>query len=337
MRLGAVGAVLLFCCALTSEVLAQSVVLVRPAARDPELLDAFNRLGAELRIHHFETTVVDGDLGDDPAAALGEIAEQQNAFASIAFVHRDGRATLDVWLVDRITGKTTIRTIDVSHSRDAASLVAVRAVDLLRTSLQELAPGELPPADVVGASEQVIPAAARQLAAPPEPRWSLQAAALALVAGARFGPAFGPALGVFYRAASSLELGLLAAGPLAGSRLQTTHGAASMREELCWLEAHFPLLRAGRFRAAPLLALGAFFLQAQGQAVAPLQSHNDQVWSALLALGAHAELELVRRVALSTSVRAFGLAPRLGVAVARDSARLTLPSWQLSLGVTVGL
>ncbi len=336
-RVRLAATVVLLGCAIARQALAQPVVLVRPQARDPELTDAFNRLGAELRIHHFDTVVVDAELGPNPASALEAIAREQRAFASIAFVQRDGSAVLDVWLLDRVTGKVSMRSLDVSHSRDAASLIAVRAVDLLRASLQELAPGDKPPQDVVGAEPQPAPEAAIELAAPAEPRWSLAAEAALLAAGSRFGLGLGPMLGVAYRPLAALELGLLAHGTLLGQELDTASGRASVREELCFVEARAPVLRAGRLRVAPALAFGAAFLQAQGQPEQPLIAQSGQVWAALLGLGLHAELRLLTRLSLCASLRALLPAPRLGVAVGRDQARLALAIWQLSTGVAVGL
>src|SRR5688572_11285544 len=74
----------------------QRVVLLRPGDDDPVLIDAFHRVEAELKIHHFETQVVAADPGASPSELLGEVAEASGALASIGFVRRAGKTSIDV-------------------------------------------------------------------------------------------------------------------------------------------------------------------------------------------------------------------------------------------------
>ena len=108
--------------------LAQRVVLVPPVADDAILNDAFNRLRAELNIHRFDVQVVDAPLGPEPTEALTRIAQEADALASIALLHREGQAIVQIWLVDRVSGKATMRALQVDPGGDAANLLAIRAV-----------------------------------------------------------------------------------------------------------------------------------------------------------------------------------------------------------------
>jgi hypothetical protein len=334
LRAAAAGSCIVFWC-IASAAAAEPVVLVSPQQEDPTLIDAFHRLEAELRIHHFDTLLVTTNLEAAGAPSLGSVAKQHHALAAIALSRRAGQTTLDLWLVDRETGESLSRTLEAGQGADAASLIAVRAVDLLRTSLGEFdpdepaAPTEKPPGEPAPASPPLTAASEFSL-------W-LYVEACMVRPGADFGSSFGPALALMYRATPWFHAGLRLAVPLTAMSLDTPSGTPSVRQELASAEVRFPILRAGRFAAGPLVALGAYFLQATGQATAPLESVNDHVWSMLLSLGAQADLRLFPRVAASLSVRALLLAPRLGVAVAKDSATIEQPALEASLGIAVGL
>jgi hypothetical protein len=317
---------------------AQPVVLVQPDPGDAELLDAYHRLEAELHIHNFSTRPLPGEPS---AGELAELLERRQAVAAVSLLRRNGRATLELWLIDRASGEPSLRTLEAGQSDDTASLIALRAADLLRISLSEL---ERPPPRA--ASQPAIappPPAAEPVDASAaadhdeEARLWLHASGLMLRAGGRFGVAFGPMLGVFYRPLHWLQAGMLVAAPIAGARLTTDNGSATLRQELAWLELRFVVLRAGDLQLAGLLGGGAYFVQAESQVKPPLVSRDDQTWAWLLSLGAQAEYALFPRVSLNLSLRALALLPRAGVAVYDRSALVELPALQASLGVAVGL
>src|SRR5437762_2029391 len=96
-------------CALDAR--AERVVLIRPEPSDPVLFDAWNRLAAELRIHRFEVEPIEATPGEMPGSALAASAEKQRATAAMALIRHGKEASVDLWLVDRASGKTTLRTI----------------------------------------------------------------------------------------------------------------------------------------------------------------------------------------------------------------------------------
>jgi hypothetical protein len=321
-------AALVCTCAVARSVSAQTVVLVRPDASDPVLADAFNRLDAELRIHGF-------DVHLEPAAqapeALSARAEARAALAALAFVYHGDSPALEIWLIDRVSGQSGLHTIEVPRGADSSSLLAVRAVDLLRASLQEYAVPEEPAL----AAEYAEP----PMAATPTPvtrtRWSLSASGSVLWPGSRFGLAFGPALAVHHAIGDWVQLGVWLSGPLLGTRLETKSGSATVRHGFGWFEARLRLLRAGRFELAPLLGIGGYFLHASGQPNAPLRGQSATVWSALAVAGVHAQLVLFSNVALGLSLRGLAHAPPVGVLVARDGEELSLPTLEGALGLVL--
>jgi hypothetical protein len=321
---------------MTSVAAAEPVLLVAPKQDDPKLVDAFHRVEAELHIHHFETLLEDADLEAAGAPSLGTLAERRHALAAIAFSLRAGQTQVDIWLLDRTTGESRVRTLDAGQGADAASLIAVRAVDLLRVNLGELVPEEPAapepkPHETAADSEPSPPTAAEERA------FWLYADGCILRPGSAFGFSFGPALAFMYRATPWLHVGVNVAVPLTAMTLETPNGNPSLQQEFATLEVRLPFLRAGRFSAAPLVAVGAYFLQARGHAMAPLIPQNDNVAAMLLSAGAQAEVRLWPRVSVNLSVRGLALLPRLGVKVVDYPEVIDPVALEAQVGVGVGL
>jgi hypothetical protein len=80
------------------------------------------------------------------------VSREQEALAAIRTVEKNG--AVEVWLRDRVTGKTVLREVVTANGAiDAREAVAIRAVELLRASLLETqtpgaSPGEVPPSEV---------------------------------------------------------------------------------------------------------------------------------------------------------------------------------------------
>jgi hypothetical protein len=313
-----------------------TVLVLRPPAEDAERTDAFNRFWAELHIHGFDADVIDREAGDDPPATLAELATERSAFAAFAFVRRESTLSLDVVLVDRATGQTSPRRLPfAAGSSDAASLIGVRAVDLLRASLQEF-PDPVAPAAPSPATVEPSPlSAAAPDVAPRDHAWTLAAEGTLLWAGTSYSVGFGPALGLLHRPLSWFQWGVWFGGAF-GTSLDAETGSASVQQELGFLEARASIVRTGGFSLAVLAGAGAFFLQARGSVREPLRPERDSVWSGLLALGLHVEQSLGGDFALGFSARALALAPKLGVAIAGYRVPLQLPAVQASLGLSVG-
>jgi hypothetical protein len=115
------------------------VVVVRPAASDPLLAEATTRLSAELTAAGFSVTLLDEKPGTDPRQRVESANLDPPPVATLAILHLGEGAAAEVWVADRLTGKTLVRRIDVgSVSRERMpSVLAVRAVELLRASLLE--------------------------------------------------------------------------------------------------------------------------------------------------------------------------------------------------------
>jgi hypothetical protein len=328
--------------ALPADARAQVVLLAPPDPSDAVLVDTYNRVGAELQIHHFDSQSIELALVPDAASALGGAVRERDALAAIAFVQRDQVPTLQVWLVDRVSGEARLHTLSLSGGSDTPSLLAVRAVDLLRASQQQYLADEqnLPPP---AAEPEPEPEPEPDEIEPPEPpaapraAWSLSASASLVWPGSEFGFALGPALGVRYRPIEWLRLSVLAGAPLLGSKLVKDRGSANMAFAYGLAEAQFVLLRVAGFELAPALGAGVFGLRASGEVEQPLEAQTGVEWSWLFTAGLSGELRLFSGVWLAVGARALLFAPELGVAVLNQSERLSSPTLEASLGVSVEL
>jgi hypothetical protein len=108
---------------------APRVLLAR--SNGPREAGVFRRLEAELRLAGFE--IVQHDVSGTVArSVLDTLAQQQKAFAAVALTEA-GRS-IDVWIEDRLTGKTLIRTLVAADD----AVIATRAAELLQASFVEL-------------------------------------------------------------------------------------------------------------------------------------------------------------------------------------------------------
>ncbi|XXX81575.1 hypothetical protein WMF30_22725 [Sorangium sp. So ce134] len=136
---------------------APRIVVVAPAKEDRVSL----RLQAELRALKFEVPEV--EIAADPPSRerLEEVARDKDAVAAVRIApSSDG---VEVWLVDRMTGKTVLRELvtDDTRSSSGGAALALRVVELLRASLMELDAPRHP------AGEVAPPPLIRELMAPP--------------------------------------------------------------------------------------------------------------------------------------------------------------------------
>lgn len=107
-----------------------------------------SRLGAEIRATGFEVTVQRAADVTVTADVLQAAAQTNNAIAAVQVVRRaDG---VEIWIFDRVTAKAVIRRLGSGGRQNQKggpneSLIALRAVELLRGSLLEIRATQPPP------------------------------------------------------------------------------------------------------------------------------------------------------------------------------------------------
>jgi hypothetical protein len=317
------------------------VALVRTPDSDKLLREAATRLKAELHEAGFDVVEVESAPGDPRAEVEGASARSQS-FATIAINRAGSGALADAWISDHVTGKTVVRRLRVGGDSSAATVLAIRVLELLRASLLEVAapprgsgPPPSAPPDVLGWVEPTLPTAKA-----PAERDALEGPALAVgVLGLHSLRGIGLALGPTVRISHGIDRHffgrLVLTGPLVGPSVDAPGGSASVRLqfislEMGWATATRPL---GAFA---WIGGGAFLLQTTGAAVPPYRSTSDSVWSFLATAGIGGIAHLGPRIAVTSEISILGLVPQPVVVIASQRAGTAgAPSLAASIGMLV--
>jgi hypothetical protein len=310
---------------------AERVALVRPADGDALLVEVFNRLTAELRLQDFEVAIAETRENVRAAEVLELVARRADALASVAPVRDEGGIAVQVWLEDRATGKVTLRKLQQSAGSELPSVLAIRAVDLLRASLRES--GASTPRDELR-PYRVIPDEGPPPPAPAKP-WEIRGEALMIFDGPAVGSVFGAALGIAHRVSDPVRIGVFASGPLAGGTYDSPDGSAFVRQTIGCVDARFSFLRSHSVELAAGVAGGFHYLGANSTARAPLVAKAAHVWSAAGALGVDGSFRLTSNAGIGISLRAIALSPRAGVGVGNNTTVLQFPLLSASAGLLV--
>jgi hypothetical protein len=319
-----------------------TVAIVRVGSSDRLLREASIRLHAELEDSGFQVVDVDRVPGDS-RAEVEEGAADGASFATIAMNRVGAGAAADVWISDHVTGKTVVRRLRVGEAGNPAAVLAIRALELLRASLLEVAAREhrsgpklAAPPDVMKWVEPALP----ERASPPPPLFrggTLGVGAVGAHGLRGIGAAVGPTVRASYGIGSEWLVRLNLAGPLLGPEVSAPAGSATVRQEyasleLGWASAPRPL------GVLAWIGAGAFDLQASGSAVPPYHSTSGGVLSFLSTTGVGGTLRLGSRLAFIADLAALVAFPRPYVSIGgRDAGSAAMPSLALSLGLVVGL
>jgi hypothetical protein len=321
------------------------VALVREPSSSAVEQKALTRLRAELIAAGFEVTEVERHSDDAREAAEADPGAE-GVFATVAIVPRAGSA--DIWVADRVTGKTVVRRIEARSSagHDVASILAVRAVELLQASLLEAIerPAREEPTQAAGPpSSPAAPLPAdvstwmQARRAPPETRYGLQAGLGVIHSFDGIGPAFMPVLGLSYRMAPAFVAAVRAGGPAFAADLQVEGGTIAVRQWLAMLELTYELpWSTSAVRPFVVGAAGVYHLDVAGAATPPYYGQSTATFAALFTAGAGAKLRLGDRVALLADLRLLIVAPQPVVRAAEQPvASMSRPSLfgQLALDV----
>jgi hypothetical protein len=313
------------------------VAVVRTPEHDRLLREANTRLRAELTSAGF--VVVNATRTPSGDAAYN------GTFATIAIRRAGNGALADVWISDHVTGKTLTRRLRVGGTASAATVLAVRALELLRASLLELtlpsSAGEAAPpsapADVLKWVEPSAPRAERRPSRDLLEATALEVGAFALHGLRGIGPAFGPQARLSHGLSQHWFGRLSLVGPLLGPTLSEPGGTAAVTQQFASLDLAWatPVRPFGAFVWA---GMGAFYLHTSGTAREPYRSTSDGVLSFLATAGVAGVARLGTRLALTAQLTTLALVPKPVVVIAGQAAGSAgAPSLGLSLGLVVGL
>jgi hypothetical protein len=324
---------------------APSVVLLRRPSAPPHVAEALVRLSGELAAEGFTAEVREAALGADVRAELDRLAPTVTATAIVTVVPGNDPASAELWVLDRVTGKTVVRRVraDAKGTSRSAEVLSVHAVELLRASFLELAISAHPNPEAAGPPEPIPPAVTRfatESLAEPDWRWAMEAGGGAIVAVggaggelvpvARFQRAFGP------RICARVSL----AGLGSESRIDTPSGGYVAVSQSVMLVEGILRFRRGR-RLEPIVSLGggAFRLAAEGHENAPYRPLSGERWAAAADVGAGLRIPLrPRRFEVGIEVHAVVAQPYPVIRFfADDLASAGRPSLLASVTVLGGI
>jgi hypothetical protein len=265
---------------------------------------------------------------------LEQAARNVGAIAAVRLVPSGEGA--EVWVADRVTGKTVIRRIlpgEDAGGRENAAL-ALGAVELLRASLMELHAPSPPPGEVP-ATSQVRALALPSLAPPKPPRLGLSVAAAGEPGVRGLLPSGAAQLAVWARIVRGFGVRAFAALTFAAADVHVPEGEVRVTAHMFGGEASYDLLPAER-RWVPVVGLGAAaaWLQATGATHAPFESESTTAWLWGPYLHAGLGCSVIRGLRVRADVEALVVATPTSIDVARRAiGQWGRPTLLFSLGV----
>jgi len=278
--------------------------MVRPPSPSAAMTETLVRIGGELASVGFATEVVDAPAdGQESPGLLEMVATKHGADAVIALV---GDATLDsveVWVVDKVTGKSVVRTVPFESTAEHASeRLAIRALELLRSSFLEIdlasqdPQGPAPPPAVVHFVDM-------QRRARPE-RLGVEVGGTALMSVDGVGPAFLPLVSLGWALGSAFVLRASVAGLGTRPTVQNQIGSAQVSQAYGLLGACFRFPMTERLRPFVALSTGALHISVDGRTDGAYRPRSAAQWSLLLDGAVGASVRLRDRFYLSVALEA---------------------------------
>jgi hypothetical protein len=322
---------------------AAAVVIVPPANSPPVMVETLVRLKGELISAGFVTEILQdadaaGSGAGDSRARLEQLAVRHGADAVVAIVGDLSPDSVEVWVIDKVTGKSVVRRVPFEPAAARASeTLAIRAIELLRSSFLEIdlaahdrrnQPGTEPPPAVVHFVET------ERLARHPA-RFGVEVGG----AGVMSLNGVGPALLPLVRFSWSLRSWFLAQAALAGlgtrSTVESPEGSAQVAQAYGLFGASFRFRAGARVRPFAMLSAGVLRTSVEGRTDAPNQGRVVDQWSFLVDAGFGALLRLPDRFTLSLAAHAQLAEPYLGVRFV-DMVVATSGRPNLLLTLTIG-
>ena len=307
---------------------AETILLVE----DEETSRFAKRVRAELKALGFDVEVMRAE-GEPTRASLEDSARTAGAVAALRV--RTSRQGVEVWVMDRVTGKTVLREV-VTGGADDDTVVALGAVELLRASLLEIEAPAFEPTDVppTPAVQKLVP----PRPPPPEGAFSMVLAPALSLSPGDLGVV--PQLDVWarLRAADRFVLGLRLVLPTLPVIVEGTEGRASVTLASASVAGDVLFLDTPKWRGHAGVGVGAVWAHMEGTASQAFVGRGDDVLAALSYLHGGASYRLGSNVRLFGDLT-FGVATPRPVVVfgERTVAAWGQPVGTASLGLELGL
>jgi hypothetical protein len=319
-----------------------NVIIVRPKNVPPVMVETLVRLKGELISAGFEVEIVDDAAegergGDDARARLERLAAQRGADAVVAIVGDLSPDSVEVWVIDKVTGKSVVRRVPFEPAAARASkTLALRAIELLRSSFLEIdlaaddrrsEPGAVPPPAVVRFVEM------ERRARHPE-TIGVEVGGAALMSLDGVGPAVLPVVRFDWSLRSWFVVQATLAGLGTRPTVDSQAGSAQVAHAYGLLGASFSFHAGEEWRPFVTFSGGVLHMSVEGRADAPNQGHSVDQSSFLVDAGLGTQLRLPDRFYLSLAAHAQLAEPYLAVRfVEKVVATSARPNLLLSLTV----
>ena len=324
------------------------VLLVTPEPGGDIAPAVLTRLRGELRAARFEMDVATIAADAPRRATVEEMATREGTSAALGIFFGSGR--VEMWASDASAGRTLMQNLPLDQGTPdrRATIVAVKAVDLLKATLAEIwsAPAPSPVETEPPAAEPVI------VAPPPPPpvviehpqddsnagradRFSLSAGAGWVQAGSVSG--WAPVIAISTALGGFGLAGRLTISALGSSTdIAKPQGSAQLTQQMAMAELLLWSRAWHRMRAALAIGAGAHHLSIQGQPAPGFVSGNQGLWSTATGAGASVAWNLHSNLMLALDARAVENWPATTVNINRTQiARVGRPIIWVALAAGV--
>jgi hypothetical protein len=285
------------------------------------MIETLVRLKGELTSAGFDTEIVDGAAaGSAPADARGaleQLAGRRGADAVVAIVGDLAPDSVEVWVIDKVTGKSVVRRVPFEPAAARASeTLAIRAIELLRSSFLEIdlaahdrqnASGAAPPPAVVRFVD------VERVERRPE-RFGVEVGGAAIMSLDGVGPALLPLVRFDWVLGPTLVAQAALAGLGTRPTVETQVGSAAVAQAYGLLGGSVRFRAGARLRPFAALSAGVLRTSVEGRPDATTDlGHAPSQWSFLVDAGLGAELRLPDRFTVSLAVHTQLAEPYPGV------------------------
>ena len=316
---------------------ASTVILVRPENPKAITAEALVRMHGELVSAGFDVQIAATTAGADPRASLEQTASGNNVDAVVALLGDATPGLVEVWVINRVTGKSVGRRIPSQpESNRAAEILAIRAIELLRASLLEIAMvgGREPPIVPKPPPVEVTRFVEHALDPRKDSRWAIEFGGSGVASFDGVGLALLPMVRLDLALGPHILMRATAAGLGTRSRVEASAGSAEVAQQFGLIEAALRLRPLQRLQPFFSLGAGGRYTSAEGRASPPGQGQTAGQWSFLADAGAGLRLSLGRHFEIALEVHAQLAQPYpsirfLGSPVATSGRPDLLPSLTL--------
>jgi hypothetical protein len=323
---------------------AAKVLIMRPASASAAVEETVSRLRGEVLSLGLEVAIAVRPAGlganaADVPAWVNHLAPERQTDAVIDLVDDAAPATIDIWVVDRRSGRPEVSRVAWGPDMDdAPERLAIRAVEALRSRLVELdlATGRAPAVTVGPEPTTTLtrspPASDAESSGG---QIDLQAGAALLTSVDGVGPALMPVVRLGWAAHSWLVLQGTFAGFGSRPTISSAAGSASVAQSYAVVGGCACAQSVHALQPYLALSAGALHTTIEGQADTPADAHVVTRWSFLMEATLGARFRLPGRYHVTLAAHAQVAAPYVAIHFV-DTLVATSGRPNLLLSLTVG-